>query len=170
MSKPESNAKQFADQALAGEWQADPLPQGIGDPSPVPFWLYSHNAGKGSRLIVQMLEDTYVNGLPAELLSQLSDPLLAHTFALQLFDGTPERERLPLHQLLSATLFNYAKNTSTWGVLPDARSTDGIHFIVFDWVSAEGKQMFGHKTVIGKMPLSPSEIAVLGQTLILDTP
>lgn len=159
--------EQFAANAASSGWSSSPDQPPCASKA-VPVWLYSHSLENGSRLLSQILEEVYHNGLPSDLVVSLpGKPGDAYVAILNTFDTLPALQQSDAHQTLTAGMIHYSRSTMLWKQLPHYNDTPGIHLVLVDWHSANS-HVVQQAVVLQEKPLSPREIAEVSKR-VLDT-
>lgn len=116
------------------------------DTNPVRFWLYSTSLDGGPRLVSQIGAEFHRElvsrtGMVAELATQFKNPGDALAGMIDLFDQATGagQQTEDIRQFLTVLMGLYARSTRTWAVMSPLNAVPGTHFVIIDWLAADGK-------------------------------
>ncbi|MBA1265041.1 MULTISPECIES: hypothetical protein [Pseudomonadaceae] len=125
------------------------------------FWLYSYSIPQGSRLVAQLTPEGYRAMCSGEMLKHAAglSPVGVLGGALAHYDALcPERRDRTSSRDLALALALYASHTQTLKALPKLQGGLSLHFMVFDWHTAQGARILKPGAAGNPSPITPAEL------------
>jgi len=125
------------------------------------FWLYSYSITQGSRLITQLTSEGYRLMRSGDMLRQVPgmSPVDVLGGALSHYDGlTPDQRNRGSSHDLALALALYASHTQALKAMPELQGGLSLHFMVFDWHTAQGIRILKPGTAVHPLPITPEEL------------
>ena len=135
------------------------------------FWLYSYSIPQGWRLVAQLTPEGYRAMCTGEMLEHAAglSPVDVLAGALSHYDALrPEKRDRASSRDLALALALYASHTQTLKALPRLQGGLSLHFMVFDWHTAQGTRILKPGAAPHPSPITPAELEVFSARVLFE--